>query len=313
MSCLPVLQVGRLHSFPRERERLWVPVTWWADDKCRCCQPCCCWCWSTCSFVNLELASNLSVGEDIHTTLICFGRVGMMAKYLCLHLQTLQAKPAISGLCIWICIKILHQWLDLVFRGAMYRRRGGLNARAAHKVQAPQGGQGAPQGQGAAPPIGAHQPPGGNMQPGPAAPAQNFPPTQAQVGPKPCSVWHDLTRLTSSLGLSHSSTLPNIRMAMSLVLQAYLSRGIRWKLVIFPVYLSKHSQTSEWNAHDQNQNELRGGSQSRDQQTYQQVSNIQFLPNIAWYLMTAGLSTAKPGDTAANLLIRSLSAEPRQF
>ena len=70
----------------------------------------------------------------------------------------------------------------------MYRRRGGLNARAAHKVQAPQGGQGAPQGQGAAPPIGAHQPPGGNIQPGPAAPAQNFPPTQAQVGPKPCSV-----------------------------------------------------------------------------------------------------------------------------
>ena len=38
---------------------------------------------------------------------------------------------------------------------------------------------------------------------------------------------HDLTRLTSSLELSHSSTLPNIRMAMSLALQAYLSRGIR--------------------------------------------------------------------------------------
>ena len=48
-------------------------------------------------------------------------------------------------------------------------------------------------------------------------------------------VWHDLSRPTSSLELSHSSTLPNIRMAMSLVLQAYLSRGIRWKLVIFPV------------------------------------------------------------------------------
>ena len=39
----------------------------------------------------------------------------------------------------------------------MYRRRGGLNARAAHKVQAPQGGQGAPQGGQVAPP-GAQQP-----------------------------------------------------------------------------------------------------------------------------------------------------------
>ena len=43
----------------------------------------------------------------------------------------------------------------------MYRRRGGLNARAAHKVQAAQGGQG-----GQAAPLGAQpQPqPGGNLQ-----------------------------------------------------------------------------------------------------------------------------------------------------
>jgi len=34
-------------------------------------------------------------------------------------------------------------------------------------------------------------------------------------------------QLKPSLELSHSSTLPNIRTAMSLVLQAYLSRGIR--------------------------------------------------------------------------------------
>ena len=57
----------------------------------------------------------------------------------------------------------------------MYRRRGGLNARAAHKVQAPQGGQLAPQGgqlapqggQGgqAAPPGAQPQPQDGTLQP----------------------------------------------------------------------------------------------------------------------------------------------------
>ena len=43
----------------------------------------------------------------------------------------------------------------------MYRRRGGLNARAAHKVQAPQGGQG---GGMPAPPGAQHQPQDGSLQ-----------------------------------------------------------------------------------------------------------------------------------------------------
>ena len=46
----------------------------------------------------------------------------------------------------------------------MYRRRGGLNARAAHKVQAPQGVQGAPQGGQAAPPGAQPQPQDGTLQ-----------------------------------------------------------------------------------------------------------------------------------------------------
>ena len=46
----------------------------------------------------------------------------------------------------------------------MYRRRGGLNARAAHKVQAPQGGQGGQGGGMPAPPGAQHQPQDGSLQ-----------------------------------------------------------------------------------------------------------------------------------------------------
>ena len=46
----------------------------------------------------------------------------------------------------------------------MYRRRGGLNARAAHKVQAPQGGQGGQGGGMPAPPGAQHQPQDGTIQ-----------------------------------------------------------------------------------------------------------------------------------------------------
>ena len=68
-----------------------------------------------------------------------------------------------SGACEGCCMpfSLGDQEVSTYFcRGAMYRRRGGLNARAAHKVQAAQGGQG-----GQAAPLGAQpQPQGGNLQ-----------------------------------------------------------------------------------------------------------------------------------------------------
>ena len=128
--------------------------------------------------------------------------------------------------------------------------------------------------------------------PGVLPPGQNFPPAQPQVSKAMDivkAVPGDLELFIFRLERCHSSTRPNTRMATSLHLQECLSREIRYTLLpisamvlFFLIY-----QTAEWTGgqvghhHDQNQNALRGGSQSRDQpqaydgqQNYQQVGFI---------------------------------------
>ena len=126
-------------------------------------------------------------------------------------------------------------------------------------------------------------------------------------------------------------------MATSLHLQECLSREIRYTLLqpilchglIFHIY-----QTAEWTGgqvghHDQNQNALRGGSQSRDQpqaydgqQNYQQVGLFQCLAKFDIFICcpagvsaAAAAAAAAAGGTAAQsaaefCIWRRLSAEP---